>query len=52
MSADFLHETTEFRWYDSLIVVAALESSAELLYSEDLQDGQRLAGMTRRNAFS
>jgi predicted nucleic acid-binding protein len=47
-----LHETTQFRWYDSLIVAAALESGAEVLYSEDLQDGRRLAGMTIRNPFS
>ena len=47
-----LHESTQFRWYDSLIVAAALESGAELLYSEDLQDGRRLAGLTIRNPFA
>lgn len=47
-----LHETTQFRWYDSLIVAAALESGAAVLYSEDLQDGRRLAGMTIRNPFA
>lgn len=47
-----IHQTTQFRWYDSLIVAAALESGATLLYSEDLQNGRRVAGMTIRNPFA
>ncbi|MGD9732828.1 MAG: PIN domain-containing protein [Desulfamplus sp.] len=30
----------KFSYWDSLILAAALESQCELLYSEDLQDGQ------------
>lgn len=30
----------KFSFYDSLIVAAALEAGCEVLYSEDLQDGQ------------
>jgi len=30
----------KFHFYDSLIVAAALETSCEILYSEDLQHGQ------------
>jgi predicted nucleic acid-binding protein len=35
---------TKYRlaYWDSLILAAALESSCTLLYSEDLQDGQRI----------
>ncbi|MFN0176684.1 MAG: PIN domain-containing protein [Saprospiraceae bacterium] len=33
-----------FSFYDSLIIAAALEANAELLYSEDLQDGQVIDG--------
>ena len=38
--------------YDALIVSAALESSCETLYSEDLQDGQTInQQLTIRNPF-
>jgi len=47
-----VHESAQLHWYDSLIVAAALESGARLLYSEDLQDGRRFAGLTIRNPFS
>lgn len=47
-----LHQSARFSWYDSLIVAAALESGAEVLYSEDLQDGYRVAGMTIRNPYA
>jgi len=41
-----------FSYYDSLIVAAAVESGCTTLYSEDLQDGQRLdSGLTIRNPF-
>lgn len=38
-------------WYDSLIVAAAIDSQCELLYSEDLQNGQRLGGVQITNPF-
>jgi predicted nucleic acid-binding protein len=40
-----------FSFYDSLIVAAALESGATRLYSEDLQDGQQIEGLTIENPF-
>jgi predicted nucleic acid-binding protein len=36
---------------DSLIVAAALQSDCVLLYSEDLQDGLKVRGLTVRNPF-
>jgi predicted nucleic acid-binding protein len=43
------------RWgysiYDSLIIAAALDSGARTLYSEDMRDGQTIAGLTIRNPF-
>ena len=42
----------KFSWYDSLIVAAALEAECEVLYSEDLQHGQKISGLTVRNPFS
>jgi predicted nucleic acid-binding protein len=40
-----------FSWYDSLIVAAALASGCETLYTEDLQHGQRIEGLTVVNPF-
>lgn len=40
-----------FSFYDSLIVAAALEADCKVLYSEDLQHGQRIAGVTVMDPF-
>jgi predicted nucleic acid-binding protein len=40
-----------FHIYDSLIVAAALEAGCSTLYSEDLQDGQRIDTLTICNPF-
>lgn len=42
---------TQYRFYDSLIVAAALESGAPTLFSEDLQDGRRVGDLVIRNPF-
>jgi predicted nucleic acid-binding protein len=39
-------------WYDALIVAAAIEAQCDVLYSEDLQPGQRLESVTVRNPFA
>lgn len=33
-------------WYDSLIVASAIEGQCGVLYSEDLQDGEQIGGVT------
>jgi|SRR4051812_910799 predicted nucleic acid-binding protein len=38
-------------WYDSLLIAAALESRCEILYSEDLQHGQRFGQLQVVNPF-
>jgi predicted nucleic acid-binding protein len=40
-----------FAVYDSLIVAAALEAGCGTLYSEDLQHGQRIEGLTIIDPF-
>ena len=40
-----------YGFYDSLIVAAALEADCTVLYSEDLQDGQVIEGLTIKNPF-
>lgn len=39
-------------FWDALIVQAAREARADVLWSEDLQDGQPLFGFTVRNPFA
>jgi predicted nucleic acid-binding protein len=37
--------------YDSMIIASALEAGCTVLYSEDMQDGQTIDGLTIRNPF-
>jgi predicted nucleic acid-binding protein len=36
---------------DSVMIAAALEAGCTTFYSEDMRDGQRIAGLTIRNPF-
>jgi predicted nucleic acid-binding protein len=47
-----VRERYSYSFYDSLIVAAALESACERLYSEDLQNGQRIGDLTISDPFS
>jgi predicted nucleic acid-binding protein len=38
--------------YDALILAAALDADCDTLYTEDLQDGQRVGAITIRNPFA
>jgi predicted nucleic acid-binding protein len=40
-----LSEASQIDFWDALIVAAAEQSGAETLYSEDLNDGQVIAGV-------
>lgn len=42
----------QFGWYDSLIIAAALEGKCSILYSEDMQDGQRIESLRIENPFA
>jgi len=46
-----MQETTGYRYYDSLIVAAALVSGAETLLSEDLQEGRRFESLRIEDPF-
>ena len=41
----------KFSFYDSLITAAALTAGCSRLLSEDMQDGQRIDGLTIENPF-
>lgn len=45
------HAARQFSFWDALIVEAALAGGARVLYSEDLQDGQVVDGLTITNPF-
>jgi predicted nucleic acid-binding protein len=38
--------------FDSLVIAAALEARCRTLYSEDMQDGQKIGDLTIRNPFA
>ena len=50
-SALDLAERWRYAFYDSLILAAALEAGCEVLYSEDLQDGQRIGDLRIEDPF-
>ena len=40
-----------YGFYDALIIAAALDAGCTRLYSEDMQDGQRIEGLVIENPF-
>ena len=46
-----LRDRHGFSFYDSMIVAGALQSGCNRLYSEDLQDGQRIGPLTVEDPF-
>lgn len=44
------HET-RYRFYDALIIASAIEGGCKTFYSEDLQDGRKIAGLSIKNPF-
>ncbi len=50
-SAVSLSANTEISFWDALAVVAAAQSGAAVLYTEDLNDGQEILGVRISNPF-
>jgi predicted nucleic acid-binding protein len=50
-AAGVLVKKYDFQIFDSIIVAAALEANCTLLYSEDMQHGLNVNGMTIVNPF-
>ena len=46
-----LHAQSGLSWYDSLIVTSAIQARCDLLFTEDLQHGQRFGTLQVRNPF-
>lgn len=51
-SALDISERWQFSFYDSLIIAGALSVDSKTLYSEDLQDGQKVYGLQIVNPFN
>ena len=47
-----IHVRYRFSFYDALIIASALAAGCTRLYSEDLQHGQQIEGLTITNPFS
>lgn len=47
-----LMELTGYSFWDSQIIASAEAAGAETLYSEDMQNGRQVAGLTIRNPFN
>jgi predicted nucleic acid-binding protein len=52
IDATAFQERFKYSFWDSLIIVIAQKSGAGILYSEDLQDGQKIGGLTIKNPFN
>lgn len=46
-----LQAETRYSFFDSLIIAAAIQGGCELLYSEDLQEGQEVRGIKIVNPY-
>jgi predicted nucleic acid-binding protein len=46
-----IHGRHRLSWYDALIVTAAMEAGCGILYTEDLQHGQRFGSLQVQNPF-
>lgn len=51
-SALSIHVTSQYRFYDSMIVASAQQSGAGILYSEDLQAGRQFGQLRILNPFT
>lgn len=52
LAAIDLHAEAKIGFWDALMVLAAAESGCDLLWTEDLSDGQLLRGVRIRNPFA
>ena len=51
VSGTAIHRQYSLSFWDSLILAAAIEASAEVLYSEDMDSGQEIGGVKIVNPF-
>lgn len=52
LAAIDLHAQAKIGFWDAMIVLAAAESGCDILWTEDLSDGQLLRGVRIRNPFA
>ena len=52
LAAIGLHTQARLGFWDTMIVIAAAESGSDVLWTEDLSDGQSIRGVRIRNPFA
>ena len=52
LAAIMLHKEAKLSFWDAMVVEAATQSACDILWTEDLNDGQLLRGVRIRNPFS
>jgi predicted nucleic acid-binding protein len=52
LAAIALHRNAKINFWDAMVVEAAAQTGCEVLWTEDLSDGQLLRGVRIRNPFS
>jgi predicted nucleic acid-binding protein len=52
LAAIDLHTQAKIGFWDAMVVLAAAESGCDVLWTEDLNDGQALRGVRIRNPFA
>jgi len=52
LGAIALHREAKISFWDAMIVRAAAESECDVLWTEDLSDGQQLKGVLVRDPFA
>jgi predicted nucleic acid-binding protein len=52
LTARAIREDTGYSWWDCLLLASALELGCSHFLSEDLQDGQKIGGLTIINPFT
>jgi predicted nucleic acid-binding protein len=51
LKASRLHRRYNVAWWDAMVLNSAIEAGCTVLWSEDLNDGQKYATVTVRNPF-
>jgi len=51
LSAIALHQRAQISFWDAMVVEAAAQSGCDILWTEDLNDGQLVGGVRVRNPF-
>ena len=52
LQASLLRDSYRFSYWDSVVIATAIDARCTIVYSEDMQDGQRIGNLTIRNPLA